>query len=220
MNKALPNALLETIPVLDILLPDPKDTYVLAWTWSNWEALPPSPTKIMTKTSSWSESVSGSGKVIAAIDLPKVIDPASLKPFGTKETEVKLKQAILEKHKLGQDEFLSKKDVKVILNWFTLNSKLEKKAHFSWKIPSSWVFEGQFPIKVVDMSDWIIATWNGITQQTSISDHSGTPNMVNFSAQMDLKIPAVVKEWYLILISDNPSGLADRDDSVKIKIKF
>ena len=29
MNKALPDALLETIPVLDILLPDPKDTHVV-----------------------------------------------------------------------------------------------------------------------------------------------------------------------------------------------
>ena len=77
-----------------------------------------------------------------------------------------------------------------------------------------WFFEASFPIKLIDGNGNEIA--HGIAQATS---DWMTENFVPFQAKIEFQIPTT-KKGTLILEKDNPSGLPQNADKLRIPISF
>lgn len=77
-----------------------------------------------------------------------------------------------------------------------------------------WFFEASFPVKLVDAAGKEIAT--GIAEAQS---DWMTEKFVPFKATLEFSQPETLKGT-LILQKDNPSGLSENDDSLKIPVKF
>jgi len=78
----------------------------------------------------------------------------------------------------------------------------------------SWYFEAQFPVKLEDEQG------NVLTQ--TIAHAQGdwmTENMVPFTAELTFN-PADKEKGFLVLEKDNPSGLPENADSIKIPVLF
>lgn len=78
----------------------------------------------------------------------------------------------------------------------------------------TWYFEASFPIKLVDSEDKVIG------QVSAQADGDWmTEDFVGFSAEITFSKPNS-KIGKLILIKDNPSGLAENDRSLVVPVKF
>lgn len=82
------------------------------------------------------------------------------------------------------------------------------------EVPGSWSFEASFPIKILNSNGKVVA-------QTSaqILGNWMTDRLVPFSA----KLPWTTQETgtgTLVLVKDNPSGIASNNDSVSVPVKF
>lgn len=78
----------------------------------------------------------------------------------------------------------------------------------------TWYFEGDFPVKLYDMNNELIET----SIATAKSDWM-TEDMVEFEAEIEYDLPENQFGW-LILEKDNPSGLAENDDELRIMVRF
>ena len=83
------------------------------------------------------------------------------------------------------------------------------------KVPASWMFEGQFPIRLLDSNKDLIASGIG-KEVVPGSWTSGKP--VDFQATISFKVTA--KTGFLTLTNDNPSGLPENSKSFEIPINF
>lgn len=83
----------------------------------------------------------------------------------------------------------------------------------SGQAKGSWFFEGSLPVKLVDELDNIIA----VAPAQAESDWM-TSNFVPFKALLDFT--STSSTGYLIVAKDNPSGLAEFDDSIRIPLRF
>jgi hypothetical protein len=82
-----------------------------------------------------------------------------------------------------------------------------------------WFFEASFPVFLVGSDEKVIA--QGIATAKSDPEGAGwmTENFVPFEAKLEFEAPAV-SEGFLVLKKDNPSGLPENDDEVKISVQF
>lgn len=78
----------------------------------------------------------------------------------------------------------------------------------------NWFFEASFPIKLLDENDQQIAL--GIAQA---QNEWMTENFVPFKTTLTFTRPTTPKGW-LVLTKDNPSGLPEHDDELRIPIRF
>ncbi|HCC83219.1 TPA: hypothetical protein DEP96_00015 [Candidatus Uhrbacteria bacterium] len=78
----------------------------------------------------------------------------------------------------------------------------------------SWFFEASFPIRLIDANNNVLAT--GIA--TAQSDWM-TTNFVPFQASLTFPTP-ITANGTLILQKDNPSGLPEHDDELRVPINF
>jgi hypothetical protein len=78
----------------------------------------------------------------------------------------------------------------------------------------SWFFEASFPVEIQDSDKVIIAT--GIAQAKT---EWMTNDFVPFEVNIDFQRP-VIKNGYLILKKDNPSGDPSKDDQLILPIAF
>ena len=82
------------------------------------------------------------------------------------------------------------------------------------EIPGNWSFEASFPIKLKDSNGKVLSQTNAHV----LGDWT-TTNYVIFSAQLTFPSqPSGSGE--LVLEKDNPSGLAQNDDSVSLPVNF
>ena len=77
-----------------------------------------------------------------------------------------------------------------------------------------WFFEGQFPIKLIDDKNNVVATATAKAKGEWM-----TTEFVTFSATLNFKNPEA-KKGELILIKDNPSGLKSQDQEIRLPIFF
>ncbi|KPJ57179.1 hypothetical protein AMJ49_01020 [Parcubacteria bacterium DG_74_2] len=94
------------------------------------------------------------------------------------------------------------------------NQEIESPLAISGEARGYWFFEADFPVKLVD--------GNGFTLGQTIAQAQGdwmTENFVSFRADMRFTIPFTFKGW-LILEKDNPSGLPENADELKIPVVF
>ncbi|MFC1622391.1 Gmad2 immunoglobulin-like domain-containing protein [Patescibacteria group bacterium] len=96
------------------------------------------------------------------------------------------------------------------------NEKITSPLLVSGQARGYWFFEGDFPIKLLDANE------NLITQ--SIASVQGdaswmTEDFVSFTAQLEF-IGSSTENGWLILEKDNPSGLLENADELRVPIKF
>lgn len=77
-----------------------------------------------------------------------------------------------------------------------------------------WYFEAVFPVKLLDGNGKIIAQ----DQAHALSEWT-TENFVPFQAELNFSAPDT-DQGTLVLEKDNPSGMAEKADSVQIPIRF
>lgn len=95
------------------------------------------------------------------------------------------------------------------------NTQVKSPLNVTGTIPSSWMFEGSFPIKLVDNQNEIIAQTTG-KEKTPGSWQSEKD--VPFTATLTFKTTAT--NGFLILENDNPSGLPENAQSYLVPVKF
>jgi hypothetical protein len=114
----------------------------------------------------------------------------------------------------SSDTYTSRKGIKVIIYSPSKNSKVTSPLAVLGKVPGSWSFEANFPVQLKDSNGGIVA--------------QGTAQVLGDWMMSDL-VPFSVKLTYalftssagtLILQKDNPSGLAQNDDSVSIPVQL
>jgi hypothetical protein len=95
------------------------------------------------------------------------------------------------------------------------NSKVTNPLRIDGIVPAGWMFEGVFPIKLVDSYKNIIAQGQAKEKITG-SWQSG--ESVQFEATLNFTTSA--KSGFLILENDNPSGLPENSKSFEIPVNF
>lgn len=95
------------------------------------------------------------------------------------------------------------------------NETIESPLEISGEVRGSWSFEANLPATLTDSDGKVIvegfATLQGDWMTTDYVPFKG---VLNFARSESLK------QGYLILKADNPSGLAAQDDAVKIPVRF
>jgi hypothetical protein len=94
------------------------------------------------------------------------------------------------------------------------NDKVLSPLEIKGEARGHWFFEASFPIKLIDGNGNEIA--HGIAQ--AASDWM-TENFVPFQAKIEFQYPET-KKGTLILEKDNPSGLPENADELKIPVTF
>lgn len=94
------------------------------------------------------------------------------------------------------------------------NAKVTSPVAIIGKVPGNWSFEASFPVQLKDSNGNSIAT--GTAQL--LGDWM-TDQLVPFSVQLTYA-STTSGNGTLVLQKDNPSGLAENDDSVSIPVKF
>lgn len=94
------------------------------------------------------------------------------------------------------------------------NSFIENGEVIIGEAVGTWFFEASFPINLVDTSGKIVASTTA-----HALDNWMTTKLVRFTATLNFtSYPAKIETWSLVFQKDNPSGLPENDDSVKIPV--
>ncbi|MEX2361688.1 MAG: Gmad2 immunoglobulin-like domain-containing protein [Patescibacteria group bacterium] len=78
----------------------------------------------------------------------------------------------------------------------------------------TWFFEASFPVHLYDANDKQIAVKPAMTSENWMSE-----DFVSYEVVLTFKKPTT-KTGYLLLKNDNPSGLPENDDFLKVPVKF
>lgn len=82
-------------------------------------------------------------------------------------------------------------------------------------VPAGWMFEGVFPVVVLDSSEVIIA--QGHAEETVRGSWmNGKPT--EFEATLTFKTNS--KNGSILLLKENPSGLPENDETFEVPVKF
>jgi len=100
---------------------------------------------------------------------------------------------------------------RVVVTTPAQNAVVSKTFAISGEVPGNWYFEASFPIQVLDASNTAIG--QGIAQAQS---DWMTTEQVPFVAA--ITVDSYTGPATLVLLRDNPSGLPENDDSVRIPI--
>lgn len=103
---------------------------------------------------------------------------------------------------------------KIVVDSPKPNDIIKSPLTISGQARGNWYFEASFPVSLVDNDGVIIA--NGTAQAQG---EWMTENFVPFSSDLEFA-PITATSGSLILKKDNPSGMPENDDEIKIPIKF
>lgn len=112
------------------------------------------------------------------------------------------------------DSFTSNKGILIKLFSPQSNTGLVSPVAVVGEVPGSWSFEASFPVQLKDSTGKIIAQ----VPAQLLGDWQ-TNALVPFSVKLTFP-PTASPTGSLVLLKDNPSGLARNDDQVVIPIKF
>lgn len=82
------------------------------------------------------------------------------------------------------------------------------------KLHGNWFFEASVPIELQDDNGKVLAT----THAQAVGDWM-TEDFADFTATLNFAKPTVQTGW-IVFKKDNPSGLPENDDEVRLPIKF
>ena len=95
------------------------------------------------------------------------------------------------------------------------NSIIRSPLTIKGRLPSSWMFEGVFPIKLLDSKSNLILQGQG---REVIPGSWQSDAFIEFTAVLTFKTNDT--KGFLVLVKDNPSGLPENDASLTIPIFF
>lgn len=95
------------------------------------------------------------------------------------------------------------------------NSKVTSPLNIRGTVPPGWMFEGVFPIQLVDSNHKLIVTGQA-TEEVPGSWQSGT--IVYFDATLSFSTSA--KSGFIVLLNDNPSGSTVNAKSYEVAVTF
>ncbi len=78
----------------------------------------------------------------------------------------------------------------------------------------TWYFEGSFPVKILDANGKVLGNSYVMAQGDWM-----TTNFVAFKGEIDFT-PSKTETGKIVFMKDNPSGLAEHDESFELPIKF
>lgn len=110
--------------------------------------------------------------------------------------------------------YTSEKGVTVTVTSPKSGAKVTSPLTVSGTVPGSWSFEAQFTVRLVDAQGNLIAKTPAKLQGDWMTDEQ-----VPFTATLSFSHSSGAK-GSLVLIKDNPSGLANNNDSVVIPVTF
>lgn len=110
--------------------------------------------------------------------------------------------------------YTSSKGVKMMVYVPVANAKVSSPVAVVGEIPGNWSFEASFPIRIEDSSGKVVAQ-----TAAQVLGNWMTTDLVPFSATLIFD-STPTGNGKLILQKDNPSGLAENDDSASIPIVF
>lgn len=110
--------------------------------------------------------------------------------------------------------YTSEKGVKVTVTSPLSGAKVTSPLTVTGTVPGSWSFEAQFPVRLID------AQGNLLTEgPAKLQGDWMTAKQVPFTVTLSFGQGAS-KTGTLVLLKDNPSGLAQNNDSVVIPVTF
>lgn len=110
--------------------------------------------------------------------------------------------------------YVSAKGVSITLYRPDSNATVSSPLAVIGEVPGSWSFEASFPVQLLDGSGHLLARTSG-----HLLGNWMTGQPVPFSAQLTYTAKPS-GDGSLVLLKDNPSGLAANDDSVTIPVRF
>lgn len=111
--------------------------------------------------------------------------------------------------------YTSEKGVVIQLDNWTDNNTLSSPYTLTGRVPGSWSFEASFPVE--------LRSSDGATLMQTPAKLTGdwmTTDLVPFSVGLTLTGAGGTKNGVLILHKDNPSGLAQNDDKLELKVRY
>ncbi len=94
------------------------------------------------------------------------------------------------------------------------NQLVESPLEIEGEARGYWFFEADFPVKLLDANDEELGTAIAKT-----SSNWMTEDFVSFEATLEFETP-ITKKGTLILEKDNPSGLPENADELRIPVRF
>ncbi len=113
-----------------------------------------------------------------------------------------------------KNDSVSSKDDLIKVYQPKANSKIQSPLTVTGEARGNWFFEASFPVKVLDEQGNLLGT--GIAQAKS---DWMTENYVPFEATVEFQDSATEKGT-LVLKKDNPSGLPENDNELRIPVRF
>lgn len=129
--------------------------------------------------------------------------------------ETALQQAKGESEQAKQSgTYTSSKGIRVTIYAPTSNQKVASPVAVVGQVPGSWSFEASFPVELLDSTNKVVATGTA-----HVLGDWMTSQLTPFSASLTYSV-SPTGNGTLVLHKDNPSGLPQNDDEVRIPIRF
>ncbi|MEW6019778.1 MAG: Gmad2 immunoglobulin-like domain-containing protein [Pseudomonadota bacterium] len=112
-------------------------------------------------------------------------------------------------------EFTSEKGVTILVSTPAENETVSSPLTVTGQVPGNWSFEASFPVQLLDSDGNMIAQ-----EPAQLQGDWMTTELVDFEVTLTFTAPPGGGTGTLVLKKDNPSGMADKDDELRIPIRF
>lgn len=119
------------------------------------------------------------------------------------------------------EEYIASKSDLIVLHEPEPLSSVSSPLSIKGQARGTWYFEGDFPIVLLDGNGAVITQWfaSAVLDPNDPSSTWMTEDFVPFEAELIFTTPAT-SEGTLVLHKDNPSGLPEHNDELRIPLSF
>jgi hypothetical protein len=132
----------------------------------------------------------------------------STEPSSERTGSSEMERARIESQIAEKSDLIKVENIKI-------GEKVRSPLRITGQARGNWFFEASFPVVLVDGKNNVI-----VQSFATAKSEWMTSDFVPFEAEVEFIKPAGVKQGYLILKKDNPSGLPEHDDQIEIPIEF
>ena len=111
--------------------------------------------------------------------------------------------------------YTSEKGIAVELNEWSDSQLITSPLTLTGRVPGNWSFEASFPVELTTSDGAVLHA----TAATLTEDWMTTA-LVPFTATLPFEIPTTGDTGFVVLKKDNPSGLPENDDVLRLPIQF
>lgn len=134
-------------------------------------------------------------------------------PSFTRELSQEEQDRLNDEAENQSHRYQSEKGVEIVVDSPESGESISSPVAITGQVPGNWSFEASFPIELRDGEGNLVAEGHGELQGDWM-----TQELVPFTAELEFE--NVSGQGSVILLKDNPSGLAENEDSVTIPIVF